>query len=206
MRKRAEDVEATRRRITEAAVDLHTSVGPAHTTISALAEKAGVTRLTVYRHFPDAESLFRACSEHWFSAHPPPDAARWRDIVDPRERIVCAVREQYEWYERNGDDLLPLRRDEGAAPSSIVEEVRAVERQRFDTLVQGVELPASDRRLVAAVAAHVLDFWTWHSLVVRQSLTTDEAAESAVRFLTACLDAATTAPRSTRSRRHRLRK
>jgi AcrR family transcriptional regulator len=190
MRKRAEDVEATRRRITEAAVELHTSVGPAHTSISALAEKAGVTRLTVYRHFPDEESLFLACSAHWFGLHPPPDASRWRTISDPRDRARCAIGEQYDWYDRNGDEFLPLVRDIGAAPAALVEASREADAQRALELLVGVRIAGGARRRLAAVAGHVLDFWTWHSLVVRQGVSTGEAVAIAVRFFTTCLDGA----------------
>src|SRR5688572_32601625 len=86
-RKRAELQEQTRRRITQAAVELHGSVGPARTTISAIAERAGVRRATVYAHFPDERSLFQACSGLWAQDHPPPDPTRWADMDDPEERL-----------------------------------------------------------------------------------------------------------------------
>src|SRR6185295_8878842 len=86
MRRRAELVDETRERIVEAAVRLHTTVGPAHTSISTVADAAGVTRLTVYRHFPDLEHLFVACTSHWLAAHPPPDPAAWGAIADLTER------------------------------------------------------------------------------------------------------------------------
>ena len=72
MRARQESVEQTRLRITEATMHLHETLGPAATTVSAIAEEAGVTRLTVYRHFPDDEALFAACSAHWRELHPRP--------------------------------------------------------------------------------------------------------------------------------------
>ena len=83
MKRRAELEEQTRRRITESAVELHEEVGPAHTSISAIAERAGVRRSTVYRHFPDEEALFDACSSHWRTANPPPDPARGRRSTTP---------------------------------------------------------------------------------------------------------------------------
>jgi AcrR family transcriptional regulator len=81
--RRADSQAQTRRRITEAAVELHATVGPARTTISAIAERAGVQRLTVYRHFPTEQELFAACSAHWLAGSPPPDPAPWREIEDP---------------------------------------------------------------------------------------------------------------------------
>ena len=90
LKRRAEQQAETRRRIVEAVVELHKTIGPADTTISAIAERAGVERLTVYRHFPDDAALFSACSEHWRAAHPHPDLAVWVGIADPGERLRLA--------------------------------------------------------------------------------------------------------------------
>src|SRR5919197_240772 len=92
-RRRAETPEETRRRIAEAAIALHTTIGPAATTVSAVAERAGVERVTVYRHFPDEEALFRACVAHGSALFPPPDPAPWREIEDPEERLRTALSE-----------------------------------------------------------------------------------------------------------------
>ena len=97
-RRRAELEDQTRLRITEAAVDLHGSVGPAKTTISAIADRAGVQRATVYRHFPDEAALFDACSSHWAAQHPLPDLEAWAAIEDPGERLTTALAELYAWY------------------------------------------------------------------------------------------------------------
>src|SRR5512134_1449821 len=89
-RRRAALEEETRRRITEAAVELHGTIGPARTTVSAVADRAGVQRATVYRHFPDEESLFAACSAHWAMLNPPPDPGSW-DEPDPDRRLAVAL-------------------------------------------------------------------------------------------------------------------
>ena len=86
MTRRAELEEETRRRITESTVELHEELGPARTSISAVAERAGVRRSTVYRHFPDEAALFAACSSHWRAANPPPDPRAWAAIADPAVR------------------------------------------------------------------------------------------------------------------------
>ena len=91
---------ATRLRITEAAVELHGTIGPARTTVSAVAERAGVQRHTVYRHFPTDADLFGACSAHYATAHPLPDPEPWRAIGDPRRRLACALDDLYAYYER----------------------------------------------------------------------------------------------------------
>src|SRR5436305_9889617 len=95
---RAEAVDATRLRIVEATVALHDSIGPARTTISAIAERAGVQRLTVYRHFPDERSLFEACSAHWLAQNPIPDPAEWKAVADPEERLRVALNAIYAFF------------------------------------------------------------------------------------------------------------
>src|ERR671915_1215643 len=95
MKRRARRQEETRRRIIEATVELHQTVGMARTTISAIAEKAGVQRLTVYRHFPDERALFHACTGHWRAANPPPEPGPWSQIADPHERLGMALAEVY---------------------------------------------------------------------------------------------------------------
>jgi len=96
--KRAEQLEETRRRITEATVELHRTVGPAGTRISDVARRAGVQRLTVYNHFPDETSLFAACAAHWRELHPAPDPTAWAAIEGPGRRLRTALRELYGWY------------------------------------------------------------------------------------------------------------
>src|SRR5918995_1564298 len=89
----------TRQRIVEATVELHETLGPAKTTIKAIAERAGVQRATVYNHFPDLDGLFEACNAHYYGRHPMPDPATWAGIASPSERFRVAVRELYRWYE-----------------------------------------------------------------------------------------------------------
>src|SRR5690242_14138110 len=100
MTARAQSQLETRRRITESAVELHGSVGPANTTMSAVAEHAGVRRSTLYRHFADEAALFDACSSHWAASNPPPDITRWATIADPEERLRVALGELYAFYGR----------------------------------------------------------------------------------------------------------
>src|SRR5215510_4408371 len=103
--KRAENQAETRLRIVEATVDLHTSLGPAQTSISAIAERAGVQRHTVYAHFPNEALLFRACTTHWDEAHPFPGPATWDEIADPHKRFARALADVYDWYATVADDL-----------------------------------------------------------------------------------------------------
>src|SRR4051794_40838666 len=124
LKARAERQEETRRRITEATVDLHRTVGPARTTIAAIAERAGVQRLTVYRHFPDERSLFAACSAHWLAGDPPPDPGAWVAMTDPARRLRGALDELYAWYDRQEDMLVNTARD-APALAALAEVVQA---------------------------------------------------------------------------------
>src|SRR5215472_8515295 len=100
LKKRAADMAETRRRITEAAVELHGTVGPARTTMSAVARRAGVQRHTVYRYFPTEDDLVAACSAHFFATNPWPDPETWLELGDPVERLARALNELYAYYER----------------------------------------------------------------------------------------------------------
>ena len=112
LRKRADAMQDTRRRITDAAVELHGSIGPARTTITAVAERAGVQRQTVYRHFPTEDDLFAACSGHFAEANPLPDLEAWRAIADPGSGSTAALDELYAYYERTEAMYANLLRDE----------------------------------------------------------------------------------------------
>src|SRR3954467_13011580 len=114
--RRAELEEETRRRITESTVALHEELGPARTSISAVAERAGVRRSTVYRHFPDEEALFDACSSHWAAANPPPDPGAWAAIEDPAERTDTALHDLYSFSPRREAMYTSLLRDEPLVP------------------------------------------------------------------------------------------
>jgi len=101
LKRRAERQDETRQRIVDATIELHQTIGAAQTTVSEIAKRAGVGRVTVYRHFPDEETLFYACSGHYFSQHPFPDIERWRRIPDPHDRLREGLRDTYVWHEEN---------------------------------------------------------------------------------------------------------
>ena len=182
MRWRAEQIDETRQRITEAAVRLHTTIGPASTTISGVAEEAGVTRLTVYRHFEDQDALFEACMGHWNATNPGPDLEAWRRLEALEARATRAFDELYAWYEARHEELYPIYRDQAAMPGSAQLGMRA----QFDGIAAvivggGDDVPPRQ----AAVARHLADFWTWRSLVIERGLTVEEASAAAVSMLLA---------------------
>jgi AcrR family transcriptional regulator len=189
MRRRAEQVDETRQRITEAAVRLHTTVGPAHSSIAAIADEAGVTRLTVYRHFADLDALFAACRAHWSAQNPRPDAGAWLAIPRLDERARWAFGELYGWYRDHADELYPINRDAAAMPLSAQLATETGNRMLADAVVGG-QVGADtnsdgEGRLLRAVAGHLVDFLTWRSLVIQQGLDDREVVEVAVRLLTA---------------------
>ena len=177
MRRRAELEELTRRRITESTVALHEELGPARTSISAIAQRAGVRRSTVYRHFPNEDVLFDACSSHWRAANPPPDPRAWAAIEAPAERTESALRDLYAFYGRTHGMYSSLLRDEPFVPA-----VRRLLRDfyRYLNTIEGILMAGRGlrghavRRTRGAIA-HALAFTTWRSLVDQQGLGDEDA-------------------------------
>jgi AcrR family transcriptional regulator len=173
---RAAGEERTRRRIVEAAVALHTSVGPARTTISAIAEKAGVQRHTVYSHFPDEDTLFAACTSHWAELHPFPLAEAWDAASDPLERLALALRDVWAWYADVEPDLEVVIRDAELVPAAAAGVARYAE--RLTAVADRLAADLGGSSLVRAAVGHALAFETWRSLVRREGLTTDAAVDA----------------------------
>lgn len=188
MTRRAESQADTRRRITESAVALHGSVGPSRTSMSAVAEHAGVRRSTLYRHFPDEAALFEACSAHWAASNPPPDISAWAAIAEPEQRLASALGELYDYYARNARMLENMLRDEQTMP--VVRERFAAfhlfETMMRDVLMGGRRTRGAARRRVQAALGHAVAFSTWHSLVAEQGLGTADAT----RLMCALADSA----------------
>jgi AcrR family transcriptional regulator len=162
LKRRAEQQADTRRRIVEAAVELHGSVGPARTTFSMVAERAGVQRHTLYAHFPDERSLGMACSQLHLDREPPPEAAPWRGIEDRRERLRAGLAAVYAWYERNAGLIACVLRDAEVYPLT-----KEIAELRFGPYfaawheVLGAKLGARQRPMLALA----LSFHTWQTLV-----------------------------------------
>jgi AcrR family transcriptional regulator len=180
LKRRAEQQAETRRRIVEAAVELHGSVGPALTTVSMVAERAGVQRHTFYAHFPDDRSLYLACSGLVFERDPLPDAGAWRTIADPSERLRIGLRAIYDWYERNADLVACVLRD--AEYHALTREVTAL---RFGPPmavfgeVLGAKLNAKQRALLGLA----LSFFTWRTLTRENGLKQSAAVGAMVQAI-----------------------
>ena len=172
MKRRAELEELTRRRITESAVALHQELGPAQTSISAIADRAGVRRSTVYRHFPDEDTLFDACSSHWRALNPPPDLSQWSAAT-----TETALRELYVFYGRTHRMYESLFRDETlvATVARRLRDFYGYLDAARDALMAGRGLRGSAARRTRAAIGHALAFTTWQSLIEEQRLTDADA-------------------------------
>ena len=177
---RRADLEAeTRRLITASAVALHGTIGPARTTISALAEHAGVRRATVYRHFPDEAGLFAACSAHWRSQNPYPPLAEWQAVEDVDARLERALLDLYGHYRRHEPMMSNLLRDEATLPAlaQTLAGYRGYLDAARETLMAGRAVGGPAQRPVRAVLGHALAFSTWRSLALDQALENPEAVQ-----------------------------
>lgn len=181
MGRRAEQVDDTRKRIVEAAVELHGTVGPASSSVSAIAERAGVTRLTVYRHFPDEQALFAACSSHWLAARVTPDPESWAAVDDPADRLRTGLADLYRYYREGEPMLTNIYRDKAAIPPAHRAGIEQRDAAFADLLAQALPGPPARRRLLRALVGHATAFATWRSLCVDQALSDDQA----VRAMTA---------------------
>lgn len=175
LKRRAERQDETRQRIVDAAIELHKTIGPTATTISEIAERAGVGRVTVYRHFPDELTLARACSGHYLERNPPPDPERWRTIVDADERLRTALCETYAYHRANREMFSHVLAD--ARDHPVLVPYHRHWRRAVDVLLE--QRPGHgrrQRRALRAALALALGFDTWRTLGQEHGLTDTEAA------------------------------
>ncbi len=187
-KKRRAELEAeTRQRITESAIELHGTLGPANTSISAVAEGAGVRRSTVYRHFPDEAALFAACTSHWTTANPPPDIGSWAAIASADVRLRRALQELYGYYRRTELMMENILRDEATMPivGQMLGGYRTYLASARDTLMKGSDARGGARRRMRAAVGHALAFPTWRSLAREEALSDRQAADLMCRMVAA---------------------
>jgi AcrR family transcriptional regulator len=191
LKDRARSQEQTRGRIVDALIELHESVGAAGTTVTEVARRAGVNRMTVYKHFPTEAEMVAACTSHWIELHPPPDVEAWTAIEDPGERVGSALRELYGYYRETSAMWTTSYRD-----AALVEPLGAImDATWFAYLERAVEVLAAGRRLRGRRRARLLgglrlaiDFPTWRTLT-SSGLDDGDAAGVAARFVSATADA-----------------
>lgn len=187
-RKRAKQQDDTRQRIVEAAVSLHQSIGGLNTTVSAIAERAGVERATVYRHFPDERTLLQACTGHYLNQNPPPDPESWLQIADPAERLRVALLEIYVYHRRT--EVMSARAAIDIPQIPTLREVLAPMFAYWQQVQEILAAPwpgtATEKRSIHAVIGHAVAFLTWQSLTREQGLNDEEAVDLWMRML-ACM-------------------
>ena len=185
MIKRAQQVDETRQRIVAATVGLHGTIGPATTTVSAIAEAAGVTRVTVYRHFPDQDALFAACTSHWAAQQRMPDLAAWREIPAAEDRAHAALTDLYRFF-REAEPMLTLTtRDREKLPDFVRERNQRTAQTQIDALL--LAWPSRQRtKKRRALVGHAMTFATWRSLCRDQALPQRAAVAAMTRLVVEC--------------------
>jgi AcrR family transcriptional regulator len=180
--KRAEHEQRTRASIVDAAEELHGTIGPARTSVSAVADRAGVTRATVYRHFPDDELLFLACSGQWLARQRLPDPQAWPTKDRPGEILRVGLHDIYRYYREGQPMLTRVLRDADVVPERVRNARIESERRWQDALLAAV--PGRRRTAVRAAVAHACEFGTWRSLVLDHGLTDRAAVDLMVGMVT----------------------
>ncbi|MCL4814022.1 MAG: TetR/AcrR family transcriptional regulator [Vicinamibacteraceae bacterium] len=202
LKRRAERQEETRQRIVDAAIALHTTIGPAHTSVSAVADRAGVQRHTVYSHFPDERALGLACSACHTGRHPLPDPDAWASMPNPERRLRAGLGALYAYYAKHGEEFVPILRDaEVHAPTREMVELRlrpGFERIR-DALVEPFAARGARRERLLALVELFLDLHTWRTL--SRSMPAGDVVEVAVRAVWAQASSRDGGPLGQRPRR-----
>jgi len=177
LKARAQRQENNRRRIVEAAYQLHMTIGASRATSSAIARLAGVRRPTVQRHFPDLATLFTACTLHGMQLDPPPDPSAWQQVADPRHRLLTALSELYPYYRRNRSIFGDIPNFEGVPGLEALFAAQAQQRDwQRGVLAEGWEVADDRRDSLMAALGHAIDFWSWRSLTEGQGLDDEKAA------------------------------
>lgn len=184
LRRRAESQDRTRQKIVDAAIDLHQAKGLAATTMSDIAARARVGKVTVYRHFPDEAALVGACSGQYFQRHPLPDLGGWQSIEDPVERLRGGLRDTYRYHRETEPMMTRIMAEARDLP--VMEPYHAHWRRAAEILADPWPGSGRDQKLLKAALTLALSFDTWRLLVRTRRLTDDEAVEVMMRLTHEC--------------------
>jgi AcrR family transcriptional regulator len=180
LKRRAEGQHQTRQRIVEAAIELHQTIGPTATTVTDIAQRAHVGRVTVYRHFPDEMTLARACSGQYFERHPAPDVANWEAIKDPDERLRTALGEIYAHHRATEKMVTRVLADGRDHP--VMAPYHAYFQHAVEVLAAPFRARGTRRTLLRAGMALAVSFDTWRTLTREQGLSDNQAVELVLRL------------------------
>ncbi len=167
LKARAERQEETRRRIVEATAELHGEVGPARTTVAEIARRAGVQRVTVYKHFPNEPELFAACSAHWLAGHPLPSLEDALAHSDPAEGLRIVLVRLYGWYRETASMVEKVQRDRLLLPAldrQVSGTTDVILAELAGALAGGFNLREARQARLRALISLALDYWTWRRL------------------------------------------
>lgn len=206
LKRRAERQDETRQRIVDATIELHQTIGPTATTISEIADRAGVGRVTVYRHFPDELTLARACSGQYLERNPPPDPERWRAIADSDQRLRTALRETYAYHRSTQKMFTHVLAD--ARDHPVTAPYHQHWRRAVDVLLEPRPVRGRQRTRLRAAIALALSFDTWRTLSLEHGLTDPQAADLMLGLARPCnprTTAAPTPPGQRRTAAHQVR-
>jgi len=181
LKRRAAGQDETRQRIVDATIELHESIGASQTTISEIAKRAGVGRVTVYRHFPDEETLYAACSGYYFAQHPFPDLDRWHEIPGPVDRLRRGLRDSYAWHDENRQMIGMALAEARDLP--LMAPYHGYWAEAAEVLTEPWDAYGRARSDIAAVTALALSFDTHRSLIRDRGLGDERAIELLIRLI-----------------------
>ena len=179
LKARAESQRETRDRIARVTAELHEEKGVAQTTVAEIARRAGVTRVTVYNHFPDLSELLPACAAHYDRLHPAPDLGGVLAQAYPGERVRGVLALIYGWYRETEPMYGKLFSDRASVPELdrfLEQNIDRMQAELADDLAAAFGVRGRRAERTAALIRLGLDFWTWHRLA-REGLDDEAAAD-----------------------------
>ena len=184
LKNRAESQNRTRQKIVDATIELHQTKGLSATTMSDIAERAKVGKVTVYRHFPDVSALISACSGQYFQRHPFPDIEKWQRIHDASARLRQGLHDVYGYHRETEPMMVQVLAEARDHPVMIP--YHSHWQRAADVLAEAWSTPEHHKTLRKAALALALSFDTWHLLIRSQRLTEDQAIDLMERLTHDC--------------------
>jgi AcrR family transcriptional regulator len=151
---RAAQIEATRSRIIEAAIDLYMEVGISATTLQQVGVRADVAPGTLRNHFPSREALDRAMVERLTAEAPLPDLTMFAGARSIKERLDRLTRATGTFFEQAARIYRMWLRERML--TSVWTETGAAYGARWDELMRSALGSLSDDRDALAILRAVL--------------------------------------------------